>query len=292
MKCCVDEQKTTTKTPLPARLSSVGVQKLADTIWAADNILTERECQAIIDASKDSLYRSTVLKGESEEDLNINDGRTSSNAWLLAKDLDTESEAFKVLHKIERVSESFTDIPIVNQEGLQVLKYNEGEQYESHHDFFHANHKEYDKVMAEGGQRIWTVYFYLNDVEEGGETFFPRLDVKVKPKMGSAAIWLNVIDGEVFHPSLHWGMPPIKGVKWGCTKWCREREFSGVQHADQTIRNEIGKEMSNATSRYPTIDINPAPGDRHEEERREPERTFTIKKQQPIDSSNAEVIIV
>jgi hypothetical protein len=192
------------------------------------------------------------------------------------------SEAFEVLHKIEKISETFTDIPIVNQEGLQVLKYNEGEQYESHHDFFHHDHKEYDKVMAEGGQRIFTVYFYLNNVEEGGETFFPRLNVKVKPKMGRAVIWQNVIDGEPYHPSLHWGMPPIKGVKWGCTKWCREREFSGVQHADYTIRNKEGKDLSNITSRYPTIDLPPTV----------PERVFTIKKQEPIDSSNAEVIIV
>jgi prolyl 4-hydroxylase len=276
------EGESSTKTPQPRRLLSVGVQKHAKCVWTADDILTERECQTIIDASKDSLSRSTVLKGASEEDPALNNGRTSTNAWLLAKDLDIDSEAFKVLLKIEKITETFTDIPIENQEGLQVLKYNEGEQYESHHDFFHDNHKEFDKVMAEGGQRIFTVYFYLNNVEEGGETFFPRLDVKIKPKTGRAVIWQNVIDGEVYHPSLHWGMPPVKGVKWGCTKWCREREFSGIQHADYIVRNEAGKDLSNTTSRYPIIDL-PAT---------EPEGVFTIKKRQPIDSSKAEVIIV
>lgn len=280
-----NEGENPTKTPLPQRLLSIGVQRLAKCVWTADDMLTEQECQIIIDASKDSLHRSTVLKGTSEEDPALNDGRTSTNAWLLAKDLAIGSPPFEVLHKIEKIAETFTDIPIANQEGLQVLKYDEGEQYESHHDFFHDDHKEFGKVMSEGGQRIFTVYFYLNNVEEGGETFFPRLDVKIKPKMGTAVIWQNVIDGEVYHPSLHWGMPPTKGVKWGCTKWCREREFapdSGLQHADYIIRNEAGKGLSDITSRYPTIDLPSV----------EPERIFTIKKQQPIDSSNAEVIIV
>ena len=229
---------TPTITPLPARLTSVGVERVSDTVWFADNVLTEKECQDIINASKNSLSRSTVLKGESENDSSLNKGRTSQNAWLLAKDLDINSDAFNALLKIERITESFTDQPIKNQEGLQVLRYSEGEEYQPHHDFFHDNHKEYDRCMMEGGQRLWTVYFYLNDVEEGGDTFWPRLDVKISPKIGRVAIWQNIVNGEVFHPSLHWGKPPTKGEKWGCTKWVREREFAGDIKADAVLQNK------------------------------------------------------
>ena len=38
-------------------------------------------------------------------------------------------------------------------------------------------------------QRIGaTAICYLNDVAEGGETIFPKLDISVKPKMGSLSI--------------------------------------------------------------------------------------------------------
>ena len=36
--------------------------------------------------------------------------------------------------------------------------------------------------MKYGGQRLWTALCYLNDVEEGGETRFTKLNIAVKPK--------------------------------------------------------------------------------------------------------------
>ena len=83
---------------LPSRLTSVGVERVGDIVWVADDVLSQKDCLNIINSSKDSLSRSTVLKGESEEDSRLNEGRTSTNAWLLAKDLDVESEAFNTLH--------------------------------------------------------------------------------------------------------------------------------------------------------------------------------------------------
>ena len=32
------------------------------------------------------------------------------------------------------------------------------------------------------GQRTWTTMMYLNDVSEGGETYFKHLKLKVKPE--------------------------------------------------------------------------------------------------------------
>ena len=39
------------------------------------------------------------------------------------------------------------------------------------------------------GHRIATVIFFLNDVEEGGETYFPLQNKKIKPKRGRVAIF-------------------------------------------------------------------------------------------------------
>lgn len=41
----------------------------------------------------------------------------------------------------------------------------------------------------DSARRFLVLFFYLNDVEEGGETTFPRLDLKIKPKRGSVLIF-------------------------------------------------------------------------------------------------------
>jgi prolyl 4-hydroxylase len=41
--------------------------------------------------------------------------------------------------------------------------------------------------MSKGGQRMVTCLLYLNDVEKGGGTSFPRLDMEVRAKKGQEA---------------------------------------------------------------------------------------------------------
>jgi hypothetical protein len=44
-------------------------------------------------------------------------------------------------------------------------------------------------VYPNNGLRLATVLYYLNDVPEGGETWFPLQDLKVKPKRGMAVVF-------------------------------------------------------------------------------------------------------
>jgi prolyl 4-hydroxylase len=63
---------------------------------------------------------------------------------------------------------------------------------------------------------------YLNDVEEGGETNFPLLNMCFKAEKGKAIIWNNL--DETYKPNyntLHEGTPIIKGTKIIITKWFR-----------------------------------------------------------------------
>lgn len=70
----------------------------------------------------------------------------------------------------------------------------------------------------ECGVRIITVFLYLNDVEAGGGTDFPDLDLTVMPKRGSALIWPSVLDSDPNKKdgrTDHQALPVEQGIKYG-----------------------------------------------------------------------------
>jgi len=58
------------------------------------------------------------------------------------------------------------------------------------------------------GRRVMAGIVYLNDVEVGGETYFPIYEQSVKPRAGTIAIF----PANWTHP--HQGNPPLSGDKW------------------------------------------------------------------------------
>ena len=81
----------------------------------------------------------------------------------------------------------------------------------------HNDYIFHQRERAEG-VRILTVFLYLNDVEEGGGTDFPKLGITVEPKKGKAVIWPSVLNDR---PDMkdwrtdHQALPVIAGVKYG-----------------------------------------------------------------------------
>jgi prolyl 4-hydroxylase len=65
--------------------------------------------------------------------------------------------------------------------------------------------------MRNGGQRSWTAMAYLNTVEEGGSTDFPKVNLSIPPQPGALLIWNNMDrDGRPNPKSLHAGRPVIR----------------------------------------------------------------------------------
>ena len=62
-------------------------------------------------------------------------------------------------------------------------------------------------------RRIIAWMLYLNDVEEGGETYFPQQDIKFKPQAGNMMFW----PAYWTHP--HKGIPAPKETKYIITGW-------------------------------------------------------------------------
>eukprot|EP00439_Symbiodinium_sp_Y106_P068848 s573_g11.t1 len=82
--------------------------------------------------------------------------------------------------------------------------------------------------------RLATVFFYLSDVEEGGQTNFPRAGgrpqprdfadcskgVSVFPRRGRIMIFYSMHpSGEMDETSLHAGCAVKRGTKWSANKW-------------------------------------------------------------------------
>jgi prolyl 4-hydroxylase len=153
--------------------------------------------------------------GTFEDD--VNSGRTSLNAWC-DKLCYNDTLAKQVMARIEDI----TNIPEVNSEYLQLLKYDVGQYYQQHHDYIEI------QVDRQPGVRILTVFLYLNDVEEGGGTNFPLLDLTVMPKKGRALIWPSVLDSNPNRKdgrTDHQALPVKKGIKYGANAWVHLRDF-------------------------------------------------------------------
>ena len=70
-----------------------------------------------------------------------------------------------------------------------------------------------------------TVLAYLNDVNAGGGTGFPKLDIEIKANKGDVLVFHNTLQEstDINPRSLHAGLPVIEGEKWAINLWFRER---------------------------------------------------------------------
>ncbi len=108
-------------------------------------------------------------------------------------------------------------------ETIQGQRYDVGQQFKPHQDYFHVSQEYWQQEKHRGGQRTWTAMVYLNEPIEGGETGFTNAGFKVPPYTGMLLTWNNLnADGTVNADTLHSGNPVIKGTKYIITKWFRE----------------------------------------------------------------------
>ena len=171
------------------------------------SVLDDEECEALIQLSKDLLQRSKI--GSTKE---VSDIRTSSGAFLT----DVKNN---ILARVEKRVSAIMGIPIEHGEGLHILNYKPGQEYKEHLDYFAPTSK------AAKNNRISTLVLYLNDVEEGGTTFFPKLNLTVCPQKGMAVYFEYFYNDPILNElTLHAGAPVVKGEKWIATQWMRRQK--------------------------------------------------------------------
>ena len=100
-------------------------------------------------------------------------------------------------------------------EPMQVLRYETGQFYKTHHD-------QNSPRASAWGPRMFTVFMYVGDGYEGGLTDFPKLNVTVPAKKGAVCIWTSVLDTDPYQRddrTDHESLPVASGVKYGVNYW-------------------------------------------------------------------------
>lgn len=206
-----------------------------------EGFLTHEECDHLISLAKTELKRSAVADNVSGKS-KLSEVRTSSGMFIRkAKD--------SIVAGIEDKIATWTFLPKENGEDIQVLRYEHGQKYDPHFDYFT------DPVnIQQGGHRIATVLMYLSDVKKGGETVFPSAEesprrktsaldedlsecakkgIAVKPRRGDALLFFSLEPAAIPDTSsLHGGCPVLEGEKWSATKWIHVDSFDKIVGSD------------------------------------------------------------
>lgn len=206
----------------------IEIHCLNPAIVTVDGFLTSEECDSIIKTYSPNLKRAETVN--SKGGIKIDDRRTNSSATI------NQWESPKLISVAEKIS-NIVRLPPENSEPAQLLHYQGPQEYKPHPDAFNKSAGGLEQ-LAKGGQRLFTSICYLNDVEAGGATEFPKLKLAVAPKKGRLLIFSNVFPGQTEpHPqSTHAGLPVEKGEKYAMTLWWRQLAY----HVPRTYPDEQG----------------------------------------------------
>lgn len=200
--------------PRMQRLPSDTVQA-----WRCPGFLDDANCDWLVAVIEANRRPSTLFTDRGNKA-----SRTSDSC-----DMDRDAEG---ISGIDRYIADSLGIASEYGETIQGQRYAPGQHFRAHHDYFHEGESYWPQMQATGGQRTWTAMVYLNDVEEGGATWFPQGGLRVMPRKGLLLVWNNMAaDGSPNTSTIHEGMAVVTGVKYIITKWFREQPWGTREHA-------------------------------------------------------------
>lgn len=191
-------------------------------LYTLKNFMSPEECEKLIGLAESSLKPSGVTHYNGDDYF-----RTSETCDFVAiKD--------PMVQEIESRISKTIGICLPYSETIQVQRYDVGQEFKAHHDYFAPNTESFKKFATEMGQRTWTFMVYLNNTPKGGGTRFTKLEPEAKtfyPEQGTAVIWNNLgEDGVPNIKSMHHGMPVEEGKKVIITKWFRDKGHGELFH--------------------------------------------------------------
>jgi prolyl 4-hydroxylase len=209
-------------------------------VYEIENFLSEAEVDHIVDyANKATLNLSMTGQDDNSKVESKTKTRTSHNTWVGRETDQIYDTLYRRAADLMKIDESLlryrdkAEHPEMDSkksvaEQLQLVHYNHGQEYTAHHDFGYANVDNKHQPT-----RFATLLLYLNDVEEGGQTEFPRWmngetsqGLLTTPKKGKAVLFYSFLpDGNLDDLSQHAAKPVRKGEKYLINLWVRDPIF-------------------------------------------------------------------
>ena len=215
-----------------------------------NNVISPIECAYLIELAKPHIKRAGVVL---DEGFKPSEGRTGSNYWLKYDEDD-------VVKSIGQRIADIVGLPLENAESMQIIHYGPEQEYRPHFDAFNLSLARGQKAAQWGGQRLVTALVYLNKVEGGGATQFPKLGITVPASPGRMVIFHNTtedISGP--HPlSLHAGMPVEAGEKWAFNLWFRHHDTREMFDKDRALPSVAFDATTSTVSGNDTTDTQAA----------------------------------
>lgn len=171
-----------------------------------DSFLSDEECEKLIELGYDGGYEGSENGTFDGKELTLG---SSESAWC-----DESCQKDPMVKSLMSRIQSITQVPEENSELLLISKFEQGQFYQVQHDFITQ------QTYRNSGPRVLTFIFFLNDVEEGGKTRFPSLDVTIAPKKGRAILWPNSLSDDCYKQekmTSHEALPVTKGKKFTAT---------------------------------------------------------------------------
>jgi hypothetical protein len=174
-------------------------------------------CDWLIERARGRLERARVYDALEQTDF-IDESRTNSSAIFHVMDAD-------LVHLMVQARMAVAcRLPVSHMEAATVLHYAVGQTIGNHYDFVDPSHPRYDEEIQRFGNRVVTFLVYLNDSYEGGETVFPKLELRHTGRRGEGLFFVNTLDdGQPNLRTLHSGRPPTRGEKWVFSQFIRNR---------------------------------------------------------------------
>ncbi|RKF21150.1 2OG-Fe(II) oxygenase [Altericroceibacterium spongiae] len=181
-------------------------------LYAVGDFLDARECDRLI----------AMIDQVAQPSATFEDGK-SSHRTSYSGNVNPHDPFIK---KVQRRFDDLLGIDPTFGETMQGQRYEPGQEFRTHCDWFYPEGNYWPAEQKRGGQRSITAMVFLNDVEEGGTTDFPHLGISIAPQRGALLIWNNADrEGKPSTWTAHAGTPVVKGVKYIITKWYRTRRW-------------------------------------------------------------------
>lgn len=187
-------------------------------IQIVEGALTKEECLYLKTMAGPALTPNVQLMGGNPNDPNYQELQNNSLMvfYPIIQDLFTIQMTRRLAALAEATPEN-TELPVVQ-------KYETGQEFKEHADYMDPDNPQQAYAIQQAGQRTKSIFVYLNDDYEGGETAFPKADLQFKGKPGDALVLDNMDEiGLPNEKSAHASLPVTRGEKWLLTLWIRDR---------------------------------------------------------------------